>query len=87
MVKGDECNDSGYFSEPENGQFNLEKLPSFTTFVVEGPTVNGYHPKYQTYLHAANLTSTRHAGSLHGHRSLVFHSLVAHHKKKQSVAT
>ena len=37
--------------------------------------------KYQTYLHAANLTSTQHAGSLCGHGSLIFHSLVAHHKK------
>ena len=72
----DECNDSGYFPEPENGHFNLENVPSFTTFVVEGPTVNGYQALVGA--RGQSVTSsptTRHAGSLPG--PPIFRSVVA----------
>ena len=79
-----ECNDSGYFPEPENGQFNLENVPTFTTFVVEWPTVNGY----QALVGACgqSVTSpptTQHAGSLPGPPILC--SVVAHKKVKINV--
>ena len=75
----DECNDSGYFPETENGHFNLENVPSFTTFVVEGPTVNGYQALVGA--RGQSVTSsptTRHAGSLPG--PPIFRSVVAHKK-------
>lgn len=80
----DECNDSGYFPEPENGQFNLENVPSFTTFVVEGPTVNVYQALVGA--RGQSVTSsptTQHAGSLPG--PPILYSVVSHKKVKINV--
>lgn len=80
----DECNDFGYFPEPENGQFNLENVPSFTTFVVEGPTVNGYQALVGARKQSViSWPTTQHAGSLPGPPILC--SVVAHKKVKINV--
>ena len=77
----DDCSDAVYFPVPEtDGQFNLENVPSYTTFIVEGPTINGFHPKtlLNFGVRGQSITSVRHAGSLPG--LPIFRSVVSHKK-------
>lgn len=43
----DKSDDSGHFPGSEDGSFNLNSIPPFTTMIVEGPPVSGFLPRAQ----------------------------------------
>ena len=85
----DEIDDTHYFPD-ENGQFNLqeEAISSFTTLIVEGPTISS-----TTATGTAPSTSSRctTAGGVHGPSSSLsstsptFRSVTAAHKKAYNI--